>query len=112
LSRDWHRPNLWRLSGEGGAICWDLDEWDKLELATGPAERASRVSIEELVGHERGATARPALTFEQAFADQLAALLNGEGEGAYVSAAEALPVLHIFERCDQVRTQMDMPWLA
>jgi predicted dehydrogenase len=51
-------------------------------------------------------------TFEQAFADQLAAFAGENEEKSYVSGAEALPVLRIFEQCAQVRKPMDMAWLA
>jgi predicted dehydrogenase len=98
LSRDWHRPNRWKFSGDTGWISWNLDEWNDAELTMSPAS----IGVFKQAGP----------TFEQAFADQLAAFAGENEEKSYVSGAEALPVLRIFEQCAQVRKPMDMAWLA
>lgn len=100
LSRDWHRPNEWVLRGSSGWMRWSLDDWEGLELSTGDG-LTTRMDDDE------------AVTFEQAFALQLADFgqsLDG-GEACYVAGADALPVLETLERCKAVRTRMDMPWL-
>jgi predicted dehydrogenase len=110
LSRDWYRPNEWVLRGETGTIRWSVDDWERVELRTS----ASGLSAKILAGDDDGkGGVLPAITFEQAFAVQLADFarsLNGV-QGSFVPGAEALPVLETLGRCAAARTQMDMPWL-
>ena len=110
LSRDWYRPNEWLLRGETGLIRWSVDDWESVDLRMTESGLNARI----LAGDADGAgRSLPAITFEQAFAVQLADFarsLNG-GQGSFVPGAEALPVLETLERCAAARTEMDMPWL-
>ena len=94
LSRDWHRPNVYRFTGDTGELEWAIHDSDELEaVIDGEAMR--------LVPE------RPT-TYPEAMAEQIRALAAGRPA---VTAADGLATLRLLERCRQVRQPMAMEWL-
>jgi predicted dehydrogenase len=107
LSRDWARPNRYRIEGTRGRIEWEVNEGRRLrvELADGPLG-----DLDALDRDPEGAD-RPVGDFHDAFAAQLLALAEGAWD-RLVPAGEALEVLDLVDRCYRHRCPMPMPWLG
>lgn len=103
LSRDWHRPNGYRLIGDEGWLHWAIHERDELEMGA-PGEA---------VGVElNGGSA--AVNYQQAMADQIRAAIcaiGGTFDPALVSAEDGLRTTRLIEQCQQSRVPMAMVWL-
>ncbi len=94
LSRDWHRPNLYRFTGEAGRLEWAIHERAELEaVIDGEAMQLAPSAPDD---------------YPEAMAEQIRAAAGGRPA---VSATDGLATLRLLERCRQVREPMAMDWL-
>jgi predicted dehydrogenase len=96
LSRDWHRPNGFRLIGDGGWLHWAIHERDELELGA-PGQRAGTFVPCE------------SASYADATAAQIRAVI-GKGAGV-VSADDGLQTVRLIDQCRRNRVPMLMEWL-
>ncbi len=106
LSRIWRRPNRYEIVGTRGRFGWTVNDADRLEIQVAGTAYRLDAAIRE--------GARPASTFHQSVVAQLRAVAAAvAGKPAeIVSAAEALPVLALIERCYRERKTLRMGWLS
>lgn len=112
LSRDWRRPNGYRIRGDAGWIDWPELDPERVDFGlTGPGVGA-RAAACELAS--TSGLAQPSGGFEEAFVRQLRGTLDAvAGRPAeVVTVEEALGTVKIIERCRAVRETMEMPWLS
>jgi predicted dehydrogenase len=96
LSRDWHRPNGFRFTGDGGWLHWAIHERDELELGA-PGQRAGTFVPCE------------SASYADATAAQIRAVI---GKGAeLVSADDGLQTVRLIDQCRRNRVPMTMEWL-
>jgi predicted dehydrogenase len=94
LSRDWHRPNVYRFTGEVGELEWAIHGRDELEAV--------------IDGEAMRLVPDRSTTYPEAMAKQIRAIATGRPT---VTAADGLATLGLLERCRQVREPMVMEWL-
>jgi predicted dehydrogenase len=94
LSRDWYRPNGYRITGDAGWIHWPIHERDELEG--------------ELHGRRVGITPSGPCSYPDAIAAQIRAVAQSE---PVVDGAEGLKTLDLLQRCREGRNRMSMEWL-
>ena len=94
LSRDWHRPNVYRFTGDAGELEWAIHERDELEAVIDG--EAMRLMPDRL------------MTYPEAMAEQIRAVAAGRPT---FTATDGLATLSLLERCRQVREPMAMEWL-
>lgn len=102
LSRDWHRPNGWRFTGDAGWLHWPIHERDELELG-GPGE-----AVGASIGGHAGAS------YADAIAAQVRAIvgaMRGIADQPLVGAEDGLRTIRLVDRCRQARVPMAMEWL-
>ncbi|RWA70955.1 MAG: Gfo/Idh/MocA family oxidoreductase [Mesorhizobium sp.] len=106
LSRDWARPNLYRLEGERGSISWTVNETETVEVALDGSRTTGSVSFTNADGRSRD--------FVDAFCDQISGLVDAVRNGVPLSvpASAGRNVLDLVEGCYARRKLMDMPWLG
>jgi predicted dehydrogenase len=106
LSRDWARPNLYRLEGERGLISWTVNETETVEIALEGCRTTGAASFTNADGRSRD--------FVDAFCDQISGLVDAVRNGAPLSgsARAGRDVLNRIEECYARRKRMDMPWLG
>ncbi|TGP23423.1 Gfo/Idh/MocA family oxidoreductase [Mesorhizobium sp. M1D.F.Ca.ET.184.01.1.1] len=106
LSRDWARPNLYRLEGERGSISWTVNETEIVNVALNGSRTTGVVSFTNADG--------PSRDFVDAFCDQISGLVDAVRNGAPLSvpASAGRNVLDLVEGCYARRKLMDMPWLG
>jgi predicted dehydrogenase len=106
LSRDWARPNIYRLEGERGTISWTVNETQIVEIALNGCRTAGLASFTNADSRSRD--------FVDAFCDQILNLVGAVRNGAPVSesARAGRNVLARIEECYTSRKRMDMPWLG
>ncbi|MER9876676.1 Gfo/Idh/MocA family oxidoreductase [Mesorhizobium sp. M0195] len=106
LSRDWARPNLYRLEGERGSISWTVNETETVEVALNGSRTTGCVSFTNADGRSRD--------FVDAFCDQVSGLVDAVRNGAPLSvpASVGRNVVDLIEGCYARRKLMDMPWLG
>ncbi|MER8503665.1 Gfo/Idh/MocA family oxidoreductase [Mesorhizobium sp. M0955] len=106
LSRDWARPNLYRLEGERGSISWTVNETETVEVALNGSRTTGCVSFTNADGRSRD--------FVDAFCDQISGLVDAVRNGAPLSvpASVGRNVVDLVEGCYARRKLMDMPWLG
>ena len=102
LSRDWHRPNLYRFEGDRGWINWIVNDPVALETSIS-GDRAEDIE-----------PSRQSLSFVDCFVAQIVSFLDSVRMGTPQStpASEGALVLALIERCYTTRRLMDMPWLG
>jgi predicted dehydrogenase len=102
LSRDWHRPNLYRFEGDCGWISWMINDPAALETSIS-SDRADDIE-----------PSRQSLGFADCFAAQIVCFLDSVLMGTPQStpASAGAAVLALIERCYATRCLMDMPWLG
>ncbi|MEO6255810.1 MAG: Gfo/Idh/MocA family oxidoreductase, partial [Sphingomicrobium sp.] len=106
LSRDWYRPNFYRLTGERGWLHWAIHERDELELG------AAGATVGAIVPEPDGDPA--AGSYEAAIAAQLRAMagaMRDDGDGGLVGAEDGLATLRLVEQCRRNHAPMTMEWL-
>ena len=108
LSRDWEQPNRYVIRGRNGWIGWTANETDHFDHGLAGTGYAGRFVLHEesRIGGQP-ALGRAAADFDEAFANQLRALIGGD----HVPASEALQALGLIDRCYASRRPMPMPWL-
>jgi predicted dehydrogenase len=112
LSRDWARPNRYRITGADGWIAWEPGEPDNYEFGfTGSAFAAECVMREVKDGAHRHGDRSSAVTFDWAFVEQLRRAIADEGGPDRVSGDESLATLALIDRCYSSRSAMSMPWM-
>jgi predicted dehydrogenase len=94
LSRDWHRTNLYRFTGDAGRLDWAIHERDELEAV--------------IDGEALQLAPSAAADYPEAMAEQIRAVAAGRPA---VTAADGVATLRLLERCRQVREPMAMEWL-
>ena len=99
LSRDWHRPNGWRLDGDDGWLHWAIHERDELELGR-PGEAVGTV-----VGDAASAS------YPDAIAAQIRAAICGTDNATLAGAEDGLRTIRLVDQCRQARAPMAMEWL-
>lgn len=99
LSRDWARPNVYRIAGAKGWLEWPVNDPVNFTLSLSGSGIA-HVRTEAPAGDE----------FHLAFARQIEAALDGSANA--VSASAVLPVIAMIDACYAARTPMHLPWLA
>ncbi|TPL53547.1 Gfo/Idh/MocA family oxidoreductase [Mesorhizobium sp. B2-4-2] len=106
LSRDWARPNLYRLEGERGSISWAVNETELVEIALKGCRTAATASFTNTDDRSRD--------FVDAFCDQISDLVDTVRNGTLLSgsATAGRNVLKRIEECYARRKRLDMPWLG
>lgn len=102
LSRDWHRPNGFRLIGDSGWLHWAIHERDEIEVGVPGQPTGEWVSC-QIEG-------RPASgSYADATAAQIRAVIDRDPQS--VSAADGLQTVCLIDQCRQQRTPMTMAWM-
>ncbi len=106
LSRIWRRPNRYEIVGTRGRLGWTVNDTDRVDIQLAGTAYGLDATIRE--------GARPASNFHQSVVAQLRAVATAvAGEPAeIVSAADALPILALIERCYRDRKMLRMGWLG
>jgi predicted dehydrogenase len=115
LSRDWARPNEYRLSGSRGWLQWTANEADRFRMGSSGAEYASEIRLHEaLVEGDLTTAGPPAANYHRSFVEQIRSVVRAvRGEDApVVRGAEALESVRLIERCYAERSLLPMPWLG
>jgi predicted dehydrogenase len=94
LSRDWHRRNVYRFTGDAGALEWSIHDRDDLEAVIG--------------GEAMRLVAEHPTSYPEAMAEQIRSVAAGHPT---VTATDGLATVRLLERCRQVREPMVMEWL-
>jgi predicted dehydrogenase len=102
LSRDWHRPNGFRFTGDGGWLHWAIHERDELEFGS-PDEGTGTVVPCALDGKPASAS------YTDATAAQIRAVIGRSAE--MVIAKDGLRTVRLIDACRQNRAPMAMEWL-
>ena len=102
LSRDWHRPNRFRLIGDGGWLHWAIQERDELELGLPGQPTGSPVPC-EIDGKPASAS------YADATATQIRAIIDRDTR--LVSADDGLKTVRLIGQCRQQRAPMTMEWM-
>src|SRR5262249_36549099 len=105
LSRQWHQPNQYLITGSKGHIAWTVNEANRIELRLG-----ERYALDAAL-HYPG---EPSADFHQCFVRQIRAVVGAlSGNTApIVTGTEALAAMRVIERCYRTRRLMRMEWLG
>jgi predicted dehydrogenase len=113
LSRDWARPNRYRITGADGWISWDPIAASHYEFGFTGSSVAVECALHDVVSGPDGPELGPAaMTFEDAFAEQLRRAIADDAESDRVTGEESLATLALIDRCYSSRSAMSMPWMV
>jgi predicted dehydrogenase len=107
LSRDWGRPNLYRLEGDCGSLTWEVNEPDKFDLVL--AGNRMTVGLERQVkGDSWSGGLEDCFTWQ--LEDMIEAVRNRRSP--YVPAIAGRNVVALVEQCYRQRHQTALPWFS
>ncbi|HUS55705.1 MAG TPA: Gfo/Idh/MocA family oxidoreductase [Thermohalobaculum sp.] len=109
LSRDWARPNIYRIEGTNGWLEWQVDDLTSFDFGFMDGLDGTRIAMRLNIGADLTGD-----DFHLAFERQISAALDagrGADNGA-VTAEMVLPTIELIESCYANRTQMCLPWLS
>lgn len=112
LSRDWRRPNEYRIQCAGGWLRWIVNEASAVRMgfADSPHALDARLFVAQ-----RGMGCEPGpATFERCFVEQIRDVVAAHrGQAASrVPGEEGLRALRLIESCYRRRAPMRVPWLS
>jgi predicted dehydrogenase len=109
LSRDWPRPNRFRIEGDRGRLDWNTRDSLHVDL-TLRGEAPMTIGVSDIAG-------KAGKDIIELFAAQLEMVLDAtrhreSDNAAFVSATDAAATLALVEQAYAQRSSMSMPWLG
>lgn len=102
LSRDWARPNVYRIVGSKGWLTWSVNEALNFDF-----HLAGNTHSQVLMAAVPGSSPDD---FQQAFIQQILGAMPAGTGGTELQSV--LPTISLIERCYTDRVAMQLPWLA